>query len=309
MLLNVEPSLFKYHFPSHPHLFVSEEFNMLNAFKTDHIVRLVPDSEKVQIGLVGGIRNAILMSPFSAPYGGFHFKSENNIYPHAIESFLNDLIEYGQNESLVGIQITLPPDIYCRSSNAKAVNAFIRMGFKMQIPDITNWVELTNFNEVYTHPASRTYYNQAVKKGLEFQLVSDVEESERVYNLIVENRARMGRPIHMTFKNIMETAKLFTTDFFKVVNDTGQIVAGAIFYHAQEKIAFAVFWGDAVEGRPVRAMDFLVLNLWSFYKSKGVTFIDLGKSTESGIPNEGLLRFKETHECVSSLKYTFSWEY
>jgi hypothetical protein len=258
---------------------------------------------------VGGIRNAILISPFSAPYGGFHYKSENNIYPHAIESFLTELKEYAQKESLAGIVITLPPDIYCQSSNAKVVNAFIRLGFKMSVPDITNWVELKHFNEVYTHAASRTYYNQAVKKGLEFHLVSTIEESELIYDLIVENRARMGRPIHMTFNNIMETARLFTTDIFKVVNNAGEIIAGAIFYRAHKNIAFAVFWGDAIEGRSVRAMDFLVLNLWSFYKKKGFDYIDLGKSTEAGIPNEGLLRFKETHESTSSLKYTFSWEF
>jgi hypothetical protein len=137
--------------------------------------------------------------------------------------------------------------------------------------------------------------------------VSSEEESEIIYDLIADNRSRMGRPIYMTFENIMETAGLFTTDFFKVTNADEQIVAGAIFYRAHKSVAFAVFWGDAPEGRTVRAMDFLVLNLWSFYKEKGYHFVDLGISTESGIPNEGLLRFKETHECLSSLKYTFSW--
>ena len=172
MLLNLESSLFKYHFPSDPHLFISENFMALNAYKTDKIVRLVQDTEKVQIGLIAGVRNAILMSPFSAPYGGFHFKSESNIYPGAIESFLNELQDYAHAESLAGIIITLPPDIYCQSSNAKVVNAFIRLGFKMAIPDITNWVDLSIFQNVYSHPASRTYYNQAVKKGLEFSTQS-----------------------------------------------------------------------------------------------------------------------------------------
>jgi hypothetical protein len=259
------------------------------------------------MGLVAGIRDGHIMSPFSAPYGGFHFKSENNIYPAALESFLTELQQYVISESLLGMSITLPPDIYCQSSNAKLVNAFIRLGFTMAVPDITNWVDLQQFENVYTHPASRTYYNQAVKHGLAFELVNGEQESELIYNLIVDNRSRMGRPIHMTFRNIMETASLFTTDFFKVMNGSGDLVAGAIFYRAHKNIAFAVFWGDAVNGRPVRAMDFLVLNLWRFYKEKGFQFVDLGKSTESGIPNEGLLRFKETHECISSLKYTFSW--
>jgi hypothetical protein len=54
-------------------------------------------------------------------------------------------------------------------------------------------------------------------------------------------------------------------------------------------------------------MDFLVFNLWSHYKAAGFTLIDLGISTVEGIPNEGLLRFKETHECQSSLRFTLKW--
>ncbi len=34
--------------------------------------------------------------------------------------------------------------------------------------------------------------------------------------------------------------------------------------------------------------------------------IDLGKSSTDGVPNIGLVRFKEIHNCISSLRYTFS---
>jgi hypothetical protein len=54
-------------------------------------------------------------------------------------------------------------------------------------------------------------------------------------------------------------------------------------------------------------MDFLVVNLFSYYKTMGFDYIDLALSSKDGIPNEGLIRFKETHCCVSSIRYTFSW--
>lgn len=306
MLLNLDPSQFFYYFPNNPHQFISKEFVSLNANKVDRIVRLVEETDKVQIGLIAGIKDGILKSPFSAPFGGFHFRSEN-CYPEVIESFIESLISFAETENLKNIQITLPPDIYSQSTNAKVINTLIRLGFKMQLPEITNWVDLTKFNEIYTHNASRTYYNQAVKNKLEFHEVTSLEDKQSIYNLIVANRERMGRPIYMTFEDILETSRLFPTDFLKVINPDGEIVAGAIFYRAHKEIAYAVFWGDALEGRAVRAMDFLIFNLWSFYKKAGFTFIDLGTSTESGIPNEGLLRFKETHECVSSIRHTFTW--
>ena len=306
-LLNVDAAAYHYYFPNDPNPFVSEKFINLNAHKVDRIVRLIPVADKVHIGLVAGIKDGVLKAPFSAPFGGFHCKGEN-IYTSVIESFLQDLIGYAQAENIREIDITLAPDIYYPRSNAKVVNAMTRLGFQMQLPEIFNCVNLLSFHSIYTHNASRTYYNQAVNKHLIFCDAITLQEKETVYNIIVENRARMGRPIYMSFDNIMKTSSIFPTDFFQVLSADGTVVAGAIMYRAHEEIVYALFWGDAPEGRGNRAMDFLIFNLWNHYKSAGFKYIDLGISTEAGNPNEGLLRFKETHECVSSLRYTFQWK-
>ena len=306
MIQNINRESFKYYFPEDPHPFISDEFIELNSLKTDTVVRLVQDEEKKHMGLVAGIQNGILSSPFSAPFGGFHCKNEN-IYSGIIENFINELMVYAIAENLKNIKITLPPDIYNPSLNAKLVNTLIRAGFKMEIPDITNWVNLEQFNGVYHHPASRTYYNQSVRKNLAFHQVYDLVQMKQIYDLIVENRARMGRPIYMSFNDLIKTGKILPADYFKVINIKGELIAGAIFYRAHPTISFAVFWGDAENGRSDRAMDYLVLQLWNFYKKLGYQYIDLGTSTEGGIPNEGLLRFKETHECISALRYTFKW--
>jgi hypothetical protein len=305
-LRNIDAKEYNYFFPNDSNPFISEKFIDLNSRKVDRIVRLVQESDKVQIGLIAGIKDNVLRAPFSAPFGGFHCKGEN-IYTSVIESFIQDLIFYAQTENIKEMDITLPPDIYCQSSNAKIVNALTRFGFKMQLPDITNSVYLREFNNVYTHNASRTYYNQALNKKLTFAEATTTQEKETIYKIITENRARMGRPIFMTLDDILRTSTIFPTDFFKVENVGGEISAGAILYRPHEEIVYALFWGDSVEGRSDRAMDFLILNLWSHYKAAGFIYIDLGISTEAGNPNEGLLRFKETHECTSSLRYTFTW--
>lgn len=305
MILNINSAEFKYFFPTDPHLFVSEAFINLNAFKVDKIVRLIQDTDKVQLGLIAGITNGVLKAPFSAPFGGFHFKNEN-IYTTAIESYITDLLDYAAASDLTEVRLTLSPDIYSQSFNAKLVNVLIRMNFNMVIPEITNWVDLDEFNGTYSHNASRTYYNQSVKNKLEFHQTDKKDEMEAIYNLIVENRTRMGRPIYMTFNDLLGMGNLFDIDYFKVITEDGQLVAGGMFYHSNSQTAYAVFWGDALEGRPLRAMDYLIFKLWEFYKNKGFKYIDLGISTESGIPNEGLLRFKETHECVSALRYSFT---
>lgn len=305
MLIEISENIFKKYFPSDPHPFLSSSFIKLNKKKVDKIVWLVEYIEKPEIGFVAGIKDDKLLSPFSAPFGGFHFKKEN-IYSHKVDSFISSLKEYFYSAGFDELKIVLPPDLYSQTFNAKCVSSFLRGGFDINIPEITGWVSLNDFTGKYKQKNSREYYRQAFRKGLVFEYSSDKEDKAVIYELIRENRAKFGRPIYMTLNDIYDTSNLWPVDFFKVSTSDGKIVASAIFYRYHPDIVFAVFWGDNDLGRPMRAMDFMILNLWLYYKEKGFKYIDLGISTEKGIPNSGLLRFKETHEALSSLRYTFS---
>jgi hypothetical protein len=307
MLIEVNTKTYSEIFQKNPHPFISEPFIKLNSEKAEKVVRLVDESDKTIIGLIAGIKNGVLFSPFSAPFGGFHFRNEN-MYISEIDSFLFSLKEYIRSQDLKGIEITLPPDLYHLSFNAKTVNSLFRNGFQSKVPEITNWVDLFRFNGKFSQSNSREYYRQAVRNGLSFDLSSDEDEKMEIYDLICQNRAKFGRPIYMTLKDIQDTGNFWPVDFLKVSTADKTIVASAIFYRSHPDICYAVFWGDNEAGRPLRAMDFLTFNLWTHYKNIGFKYIDLGISTEAGIPNEGLLRFKESHESVSSLKYRFFWQ-
>ena len=213
-----------------------------------------------------------------------------------------------KSQELNGIELTLPPDIYHSTFNAKTVNSLMRNGFTLSIPEITNWVDLRMFNDRFKQKNSREYYRQALKNGLSFGLASDENQKKAIYELICENRTRYGRPIFMTFNDVIEAGELWPVDFFKVNTSDGILAASAIFYRSHPEIGFAVFWGDSDAGRPLRAMDFLAFNLWSYYKKQDFKYLDMGISTESGLPNEGLLRFKEAHDSISSLRYKFVWK-
>ena len=307
MLIAIEKKKFKDYFNNDPHSFITTPFFDLNKSKIEKLVYLIVDNDKkVSLGLVVGIKNKKLLSPFSAPFGGFHFRNDK-IYISEIDEFLISLKKYINKNELSGFKITLPPNIYHQSFNAKMINSLIRNGFKMAIPEITNYVDLKSFSGTFTDRNSRNYFNQAVKNELAFEMVTNFYDKEKVFDLIVENRQKFGRPIYMTIEDVLRTSRLWKTDFFKVIDKDNNLVASAIYYRFDYKISYAVFWGDNDLGRPLRAMDFLAYNLWNFYKKLDYEIIDLGTSTESGLPNEGLLRFKETHNCISSLRFSFEW--
>jgi hypothetical protein len=306
MLIEVDRNSYIKYFPGNSNPFISEAFIELNKDKVEKVVHLIDDGDKAVIGLIAGIKEGKLISPFSAPFGGFHFRNQN-MYISEIEGFLNSLQHYIITHNLKGIEITLPPNIYHEMFNAKVINSFIRLGFRSTLPEITNWVNLNDFRGEFTQKNSREYYRQSIRNELSFLLVDEVDDKMKAYDLICQNRAKFGRPIYMSYEDIIKTNQLWPVDFFKVSSREGSLVASAIFYRCHPTISYAVFWGDSEKGRTLRAMDFLAFNLWSHYKQAGYTYIDLGISTELGSPNEGLLRFKESHEAVSSLRFTFTW--
>jgi hypothetical protein len=307
MLVEVEPKIYREIFLSDPHPFISEQFIELNKHKTGKVVRLIEDSEKASLGLVAGVKNGVIYSPFSAPFGGFHYRNEI-VYISEIDRFIQQLKEYIASSGLKGIEITLPPDIYSMTFNAKTVNSLLREGFSPRTPDITNWVNLLSFKGEFSQKNSREYYRQSVRNGLAFSIAEDLHEKNAIYDLICENRAKFGRPIFMTFDDIMKTADLWPVDFFKVNARDGSLVSSAIFYRSRPDIGYAVFWGDNDNGRPLRAMDHLTFHLWNYYKELGYKYLDMGISTEYGSPNEGLLRYKEAHDSVSSPRFKFTWQ-
>lgn len=304
MLIEVDAKTFEQYFYNDPHPFNSKAFIDLNENKVDKVVRLVEDTDKPEVGLVAGIRNNMLLSPFSAPFGGFHFKKEN-MYSEKLDAFVQDLKEYVAANGFHEFHLTMPPDIYHSTFNAKCISAFNRAGFSNKTPEITSYIDLRDVEDNYTQKNSKEYYRQAQRNKLVFhQALSESDKSE-AFNLICDNRAKFGRPIFMTLNDLKNTEALWPVDFFKVTTLEGEMLASAIFYPWKQNVVYAVFWGDNEQGRPLRAMDYLLLNLWHFYKQKGYRYVDLGISTEDGIPNSGLLRFKETHEAVSSPRYRF----
>ena len=306
MLINIDKKAYYDIFSEDPHPFVSKKFVDINGYKVDQVLMLVEDSMKPKIGIIAGIQDRSLLCPFSAPFGGFHFTHEL-IYISVINSFIEDLKRYAISKGLSFIKITLPPNIYHQTINSKLINSLFNSGFKIKALDITSWVDLKSFENRFSQKRSREYLKQALNNGLFFKPVTQIDEKLEAYELIRMNRSQFGRRIFMSFEDLEKINEIWNVDYFVVKDKNDEILASAIFYRAHKSIVYAVFWGDNEKGRSKRAMNFCLFNLWNYYKQSGFKFLDISISSEEGIPNEGLLRFKETHEAISSLRYTFTW--
>lgn len=306
MLVEVSQKDYRRHFPTDPSPFISESFVSLVELKQEKILRLMKHDES-SIGLLVGLKNGVLRSPFSAPFGGFHYKHEYMFFD-VVRNFLSDLKEYVTNNGFKEVIITLPPNLYQVNMNAKFVNSFIQLGYTMGLPDINNWVNLNEFDGVWVKGVVAQNCRKAIKHGLVWSVATEMHELEETYEVIHSNREDQGRKIFMSLEDILEVRKVFPVDFFQIREKNGNIVGASIFYRGHEKIIQGVFMGDDMEKRNLGIMNYMYMNIYEYYKELGYNYIDLGTSSLDGEPNQGLIRFKELHNCKTSLRFTFTWK-
>lgn len=305
MLVAVSQEEYRRRFTSDPHMFISETFIGMVENKCDRVVRLIKEDDS-SMGLIAGIKDGVLKSPFSAPFGGFHYSHEHQFY-YTISNFLIDLKEYVRKEGLEEISVTLPPNLYQTNMNAKLVNAFIKIGFTMATPDICNWADLKNFDGKWAKYVVEQNCRKAVKHGLSWSMVTDRDSMEEGYKVILRNREEQGRKIYMSLDDLLEMNRIVPVDFFCVKDSDGNVLGAGVFYRGHEKIVQGIFMGDDMEKRNLGIMNLMYKHCFYHYKDMGFDYIDLGTSSFEGEPNIGLIRFKELHNCLTSLRYTFSW--
>ena len=305
MLVEVSKEVYRRHFTTDPNMFITEAFIDLIEKKCDKVIRLMRDGDS-SIGLILGLKEDTIRSPFSAPYGGFHYSHEYMSY-NVVFDFLSDLKDYVISRRLKNVSITLSSDLYQVNMNAKLVNAFIRLGFTMATPDITHWVSLKKFEGTWVKNVVAQNCRKAVKHGLTWSVVTDKKSMEDAYEVIFRNREKRERKIYMTLDNLLDVNRIIPVDFFLVRDSDGNSMGAGIFYRGHEKIVQGIFVGDDLKKRNLGVMNFLYKNCYEYYKEMGIDYIDLGTSSFEGEPNVGLIRFKELHNCLTSLRYSFSW--
>ncbi len=305
MIIDIANKIYWNHFTNSSNPYISEWFVDLVKGKVEKVLLLMDEADK-SIGLVAGLKDGIIQSPFSAPFGGLHYSHEHLMYD-TIYNFILKLKEYVEINNHRGVNIILPPDIYQTNMNAKFVNAFIRAGYKMNIPNIINWLNLSSFDGTWVYNKVTNRCKKAIKSELQFKKASNEKEITDTFELIKQNRIGQGREIHMTLHDLMEVSNKIPVDFFQVNEKDNTIVGAGVLYRGNEKIIQAIFMGDDLNKRDLGAIDFLYMNIYSHYKNMNYKYIDFGTSSLDGEPNIGLLRFKEIHNCETSIQLSFTW--
>ena len=285
----------------------SPEFNHLNRGKADDIKCLLFTDKKICAGLIAGLKNGILASPFSAPFGGFSYANKR-VKLGDIAQVVEALEIYAKKQNISGIRMTLPPQFYEDRIISKHINIFYINAFNVVNIDLNFQFDLAELDSNYK---ARLWRN--AKKNLRIALDNNTMtfrvcltdgEKKAAYTVIEKNRQAKKYPLRMSFNQVMDTCEILNSDFF-LLESKHLPVAAAIVFHASPEIAQVIYWGDIPGNSSLKPMNLLAHRIFEFYKEKDFSIVDIGPSSQNSLPNHGLCEFKESIGCSISPKFTF----
>lgn len=288
------------------HAFNSTGFALLNQHKCDAVSAFLYKDSKYRLGIIAGEKDGMLLSPFSAPFGGFSFL-KTDVQIAAIENAVVLLEEFAVEKKLTGIRLVLPPLIYDRTFLSKLINVLYRRSYKVFNLDMDFYIELQDGQPYLDRIWKTARQNLRISQQHDFTVSlcnGDREAMELTYEIIKENHLLKGRPMHMPFEEILQTSTVIPMDFFLLKHNRVP-VAGAIAYAVSEPIQYISFWGDLPGFSSMRPMNFLSYHIEEYYKKAGKKFLHFGVATEQSKPNYGLCQFKESIGCTITPKLSF----
>ncbi len=292
------------------HIFNKLDFNLMNAKAKGITIKcLAFRTKKFRLGLIGAIVDNKFISPFSAPFGGFSYTSQEvslELIDEAVDLFLN----YCCTNCITQVHITLPPLFYEESFISKLANSLFRKKFYIEKVDLNYSIHLDKEASSYIdslHYNAKKNLNIALAKGFNITKCQTLTEKELAFEIIKKNRKIKGYPLRMTFDDISKTISIINADFFLV--DFGkEVVAAAMIFHVAEDIVQVVYWGDLPDYGMNKTMNFLSYSIVEHYCSTQIKIVDIGPSTEDSIPNYGLCDFKESIGCKVFPKMSWAIE-
>jgi hypothetical protein len=305
-MIESQNALYNQYFSQPIHSFNSATFAHLNCNKCEEVFYLLYKDTKYRLGLNAGIRGGFLLSPFSAPFGGFSFLKQD-VQIAVIEKAVQELEYFAKSKSCSGIRFILPPLIYDETFIAKQINVLYRMGYRNSNLDLDFYIPLQagdSYEELLWYNAKK---NLRISKEQGFEVVlcnDDINLQQIIYEVVKENRISKGKPMNMTWEEIRSTASVISTDFF-LLKCGDEAIAGGIVYKAAEGIRYVPFWGDKPGYTSQKPMNFLSHYIAEYYKRVGDRYLHIGISTENSVPNYGLCEFKESIGCVVTPKLSF----
>ncbi|ABV86728.1 hypothetical protein Spea_1402 [Shewanella pealeana ATCC 700345] len=283
-------------------LYSSRKFNFFNRNKCDYVYTHF-DSK---MSMFFGVKDNVLIAPFSAPFALPRYVTDFVKYSHVydfFEALKNDIEE----SNIEKVKLTIPPGFYNENIISKMSHSLNSLGFELLYKDLNSHISLKNEPFENLPSKCRNKIRASEKHNNSIVHAVTLEEKERAYNIIKENRVLKGYPLRLSWEQVKDTiTNVAKAEFFiSVTNDVDS--AAAMIFEVSDNVAQVIYWGANQSGEKSHSMYYLPFKVIEYYKSRGFDYLDIGPSSEEGVINAGLNEYKQMIGCINTLKET--WVY
>jgi hypothetical protein len=244
------------------------------------------------------------VSGWSAPFGGPDWCREY-WKPEQVHAAIDRILA-------VPLRVRMKPESF-GECEALALQAMLQHGFSVEYVELNYAIRLPSVIDDYEATLSRQA-RAAIDRGeeLDLQIVHAGESEylwERGYEVLRANREAKGRALSLTLDYVRAIRDAFPGLVRMLLayqnREMGpHVVAAALLYRVAAGRDVVQFWGDdPAAGLASSPMNLLVREVVQHAICSGAKVLDLGISTEGGVPNGGLCRFKRSVGAVAEPRY------
>jgi len=222
-----------------------------------------------------------------------------------LSALLKKVTDWSLENKIFSIQVRCFPEAYDQPQSALIHKAFSLNGYEILYTDVDQ-ILLLNADTGMDMNASRKWHvKKSRESGFQFRILDSIY-LKRAYDLIADTRIRKGYSMSMSFPDLAEMFRIFPDHYFLFgVQHESKVIAGAVVIKVSATIWYCFYWGDDLDYRVHSPITYLVHELYSFAKDRGVVLLDLGTSSDKGVVNPGVFFFKKSLGCETTDRHTF----
>ncbi|MBX9850175.1 MAG: GNAT family N-acetyltransferase [Cytophagaceae bacterium] len=246
-------------------------------------------------------------SPLRAPFGSFEF--DQTLSSDDVKSMIAAVDDYCIKRNIKNIRIVSYPFCYAVSQSNLLTDALKNAGYEIIVTDLNFHLDTARNFEAGLHTSEKRRLKKCIGQNFEFK-VTETPEVSALYHLIKASRDNKGYPVTMTEEELGKIFKKFPDKYVAFsLYDKNKLIAASIGVKVTSEILYHFLPADHIAYKNYSPMVLLIKNIFEYCHQNGFKIFDLGIATAGGVPNEGLIRFKENIGSIRSLKFTFYKNY
>ena len=155
-------------------------------------------------------------------------------------------------------------------------------------------------------PAERSAVRHGLRTGMVFGPAETAGDWAACYELLAETKRRRGAQPSISLDYLMMLSEIFgkRIAMHRLIRG-GELAGAALVYRVKRDWDYVAAWGDDLRHRHDRVMNVMAYQLVRAAIGQRVSVIDIGTSSVSGVPDDGLVQFKRNIGGATGLRLNF----